>query len=325
MREEGFGINITMPLTGQKIELGPIGYVDDIDYIQTDQTDTMMITEDLVNKTQEGISLWEQLLRTTGGALEIDKDKTDITTISFRQTSQGLIVLQTPSTQGLVIITARDYMGQVRVLEHLKPTEARKTLGIYQSPPGSETAKVQYLSDKITKWGQNIRHSQLTHEDTRKAVKMTIGRTLIYPLKATAFSYTECQQLTSQFLQFALPKSGIVRTAARDLVCLSTAMMGFGYMDFWTYQLAEHIEVLLDHGNSDSLTSQLIHSLAQGHYVEAGICGDLFLWEIDQIRWITETWLTRTIRDLNTAHIRLYHPIQQPQYIKMIIIKSFWS
>jgi hypothetical protein len=82
-------------------------------------------------------------------------------------------------------------------------------------------------------------------------------------------------------------KSGVVRTAARELVCLPTSFMGFGLLDLWTAQLVEHITVLLEHGNQKSLTGDLLRSLAQGHYIEAGLGGDLFLWDVTKIPWIT--------------------------------------
>lgn len=65
--------------------------MDDMDYIQTESDLTGNSMEELKCHTQRGLNLWDSMLRTTGGgALEIDKTRTDCVGIDFIQ-SNGLL------------------------------------------------------------------------------------------------------------------------------------------------------------------------------------------------------------------------------------------
>lgn len=310
MKTEGFGIHFSSPISQQRLEIGPVGYVDDIDYIETSDDQKLEVTDKLFDKAQKGITLWEQLLSTTGGALEIDKDKTDFVAISFEQKRNGLIGMK--KTLHHRTLCARNFEGRICELEQLTVDKARKTLGVFQSPTGDEEAEYRFLNKKICEWGNNIWNSRISRTDVRRAVTATIGRTLVYPLVATAMTDRQCKDLTSRFLHYALPRTGIVRSAARDIVFAPVNVMGFSYMDIGTQQMISHCEILVDHGSTDTLTGKLIRMYAEGLYIEAGIGGDCFIWDVDTLPWITESWLVNTIRDLQKGRITLQHNIRGP-------------
>jgi len=64
---------------------------------------------------------------------------------------------------------------------------------------------------KVKKWKEKVQKSNLAHEDLRCAVSTTIGKTLSYPLPATAFNKKESDLIVGKILAAAIPKSGIVR------------------------------------------------------------------------------------------------------------------
>mmetsp|Transcript_8494 Transcript_8494/g.16012 ORF Transcript_8494/g.16012 Transcript_8494/m.16012 type:complete len:1891 (+) Transcript_8494:4302-9974(+) len=310
MKKKGYGIHFISPISGQKLEIGPVGYVDDIDYIETSCETTIEATDTLFAIAQEGLTLWEQLLSTTGGALEIDKGKTDFVVVSFEQKRNGLIGMNKKLYHQT--LRARDYEGRTCELEQLTVDKARKTLGVYQSPTGDENQEFLFLHNKICEWGGNVWKSRLSKLDSRKAVITTIGRTIAYPLSATALSEEQSGKLTSTFLKFALPKSGVAKTTARDIVFAPVSIMGLAYPDIWTQQLIAHVDILLDHGGADTLTGNLIRMYLEGLYIEAGIGGDCFTWDIEGMPWITDSWATRTIKALRKGRITLQHNIRSP-------------
>jgi len=93
--------------------------------------------------------------------------------------------------------------------------------------------EMKYLLGKIETWRKNIWRSVLQHEDIRCAVQASIGKTLSYPLPATAFTPAQCSTISLAIFKTALPKTGVVRSASRQLVSALTSVMGLGYKDYY--------------------------------------------------------------------------------------------
>jgi len=271
LREEGFGISFDAPISRQRLDLSAIGYVDDMDYIQTEPRNTSMNIQQLQECTQSGLDLWDGMLRTTGGSLEIDKTKTDCVGINFTPRNGILVMSDAPFAQPL---EARDTTGVRQPLTQISINDARKTLGIYQSPTGSETRQYQYLMEKASSWAANVFPASISRSDILKASVTTIGRTLEYPLPATSLSETQCNRIMSILLRVALPKIGYARTTSRALVFSPILLMGCGVNNLYVQQLISHISMMLDHGSQNSLTGRLIRIVAEGLYIESGYGGD---------------------------------------------------
>jgi len=73
MRDENFGFEFKSAITKTHLKLAGFGFVDYTDYLQV--LNTSQPTDTVLDTTQAGLSLWEGLLRTTGGA--IDPTKSD--------------------------------------------------------------------------------------------------------------------------------------------------------------------------------------------------------------------------------------------------------
>jgi len=160
---------------------------------------------------------------------------------------------------------------------------------------------------------KNIQKSNLNHDDTRCAIDTTIGKTLSYPLPVTAFNPKQCHKIMGTFLSLALPRSGIVRSAARQIVHSPFEVMGFGYDDMDMDQLAEHIMIMIDHGNGKTVTGKLIRTLAEGMHIEIGFRGDLMKTPHKKIRWSEHTWLRNTLEGMISikVHLKTTLPILQ--------------
>ena len=118
--------------------------------------------------------------------------------------------------------------------------------------------------------------SGLLYTEARDAIKSTIGRTLEYPLPATAMDKEQCKKINKAFKKCALPKSGIVRSAAEALVYSPEHLLELGLKDIETQQKIAHIKMLLEHGIEETVTGQLIRILCEGVMIEFGVKGDLF-------------------------------------------------
>jgi hypothetical protein len=71
-----------------------------------------------------------------------------------------------------------------------------------------------------------------------KFVIATIGKTITHPLPATIFSLQQCIQINKAFISTALPKTGVVLSAPRDLSLAPKSVMGFGSEDIPTSDIS---------------------------------------------------------------------------------------
>lgn len=309
LREEGFGIKFESPISHECIKLSAIGFVDDMDYIQTESDLTGTSMEEIKCYTQKGLNLWDSMLRTTGGSLEIDKTKTDCVGIDFIQIN-GL--LKMTDAHFHTPLRARDTNGIYRQLIQLKIKDSRKTLGIYQSPTGTEHAQEEYMINKVQTWTLAVGKSHASRRDIQKAMITTIGRTLEYPLASTCLSEKQCNKIMSVYLRGALPKMGYARTTSRDLVYSPRDIMGCGVKNLHALQAIHHISLLLDHGGTNTLTGRLLRLVAESFHIESGIGGDPFKSDIKQYVWISSTWFTDTIKSMQQYRLTLNHNLSKP-------------
>ena len=164
---------------------------------------------------------------------------------------------------------------------------------------------------KIEIWKNNVFPSNLKPTDARTAIQATIGRTLSYPLPATALTKAQCKNINSLLVKYALPKAGIVRTAPSSLVFSPEDIMGFGLKDIETEQMSEHIYMMLEHGSEDTVTGQLIRNLCEGIVLQCGVGGDIFDLHSSFCTWVEENWVWSTIRSMEDLNINITHGMEQ--------------
>ena len=306
LRAQGYGVKFLSPIGNEEIVMAAFGFVDDMDYVQTaGENDDM---EDTLIKAQKGMDLWESLLRTSGGAIETSLTKTDWVKIDFKW-KNGTWKYAPKNEEEKIRV--RNFTGDTVDVIQLSVEESRETLGVMQTPSGSETAQVEKLTSKIDKWADNVMTSGLRADDAREAIRSTIGKTIDYPLPATAMNQKECYEVTKRIRKCGLPKSGIVRNAASQLVFGSEALGGFGFMDIYTKQLMAHIQMLLDHGHESTETGQLLRCLAEGVLLESGLLGNLFEIKPSECTWIEHNWIVNTLAMMEDTQIRIMNDIKQ--------------
>ena len=76
-------------------------------------------------------------------------------------------------------------------------------------------------------------------------------------------------------------------------------------------KLAEHTLLLLDHGNANTITGQLIRNLAEGTLVENGLSGDIFHMPHSVIPLTTHTWLKITLIGFEDLAMSISHTLPQ--------------
>jgi hypothetical protein len=161
------------------------------------------------------------------------------------------------------------------------------------------------MLDQIKKWGHNTTNNKITWHHARIAIRSTIGRTLAYPLVATAFDSKQCKMLQSCFLEATLGKTGIVRTAPSIIAIAPTSLGGFGFMSFEIEQLIQHLGLIMQHGpDQTSTTGRLLRATLEYYALDTGLSGDPL--SLPYAEYATrKTWISTTITALRKHGISI--------------------
>jgi len=182
--------------------------------------------------------------------------------------------------------------------------DPRETLGVVQCATGDETGQKDALIKKVMTWGNRLKTASVTRREARIAVSATISSTIRYPLGASAMTKQQCTEIKKVMLDAALPKTGVVRNAAKAIVYATCDMGGLGFKDIHVTQLIEHVNILLDHGPTETVSGKLLKTVAEATIIE-------FSSEADKYPCVDHNWVWHTIQDLNTYKINLQNDIKE--------------
>ena len=299
LRKEGYGITHTSAIKGIKFNMAGFAFVDDADLIQSvDHTQQ----HQLIPTAQKGLTLWEQLLRTTGGA--IDPQKSDWSILQFHWTHGQSSIKKQKSKHKL---TVRNKQGLIQPLKQISPSTARETLGCWIAIDGNKKKQRKVLLQKAKRWGQRLQVSFLSKQDAILGFRTTIMMSLKYPLLAASLDKQECASIMSPLLTRCLPRMGMCSRMRRLVIHLPKEMGGIGIPDLWTIQGVDHIQAILDHGGTNSPTGQLLQNTLENHTIHLGSSLDICNLPRPMYRHLENTWVKHTLMFMNTHQIKLKH------------------
>ena len=300
LKKKGHGINITSPITRSIFRFSAISFVDDTDTIEMAKEGETW--EELFNRTKQGLDLWESLLRTTGGALEPTKSDW----VKIRHIwKDGKTTLDNEKEERP--LTVRNPAGEQEELQQKAANEARETLGVWQTPNGTEDIQVEVLQGKIDKWRNNINRSTINKRNARWAAKTTIGKTIRYPLAATTMTEKQCQKIEKNFTNSVYGKIGVVRTASTKLGAAPRSLGGFGLnSNIHENQTIDHVSMLMKHGHKATTTGKLIRTSAESLSIESGLPRDPLSLNTKEITWTTDnTWIQHSISSMDNYELKI--------------------
>ena len=306
LQDLGYGTNIIAPITKDLLNLVAISFVDDTDSITLGAPNESW--DELIHRAQKGLDMWECLIRTTGGAIE--PAKSFWVGINPIVNDKGETVLQSAPNHSLWIT---GYNGEKEKLTKKNETEANLGLGVWQAPDGQENIQAQKTIKKIQQWNSKVKSFKVDKFEGRSMINMTIGKTIRYPLAATALTNEQCEKITKTLTWAALGKAGVVRTASKLIVNAPTKYGGMGIRtNTQEMQLIDHIKMIMKHGHRQTVTGKLIRATAETLSLKSGVIGDPFQlnkYELDLVS--DNTWIKATIRMMLESDIKMKTSIRK--------------
>ena len=297
MADEGFGVEMDSAISRTLMFLVALAFVDDTDLIEE-----ALCVADVMEQAQASLTLWEQLMRATGGALE--PSKSDWVIVSYKE-ENGKWKLRPKNDE--LVLRVRDPYNEVKSLNQLDPKDARETLGIWLSPTGDETIQHTKLLEAINKWCTGMQSRFLPSRDVEIAIRSTIGRKIHYCLVATDFSKTQCKDLINPVIRRVMPKMVLPRNMARTVVHGPISFLGVGIDDPYYVQLVERVKIILDCGGHNNHTGRILTNLIEEHILECGMPGQITTWNLDLVQHLmTYSWMKSTLIQMADSRIKIH-------------------
>jgi hypothetical protein len=205
LRAENYGFKTIADITKELCEFVCYAFVDDTDLVLTAETIETK-GQELAEKFQSVIDMWEGSLRATGGALVPDKSCWYV--IDFRWEDDEWKYMGKDEIPQEIWVRHETTSALVQ-LKRLEFFEAFKTLGVFLAPDGNFKEEKQRLTDEALEFGERVRTNKMSREEAWHAMKTTILKTLEYPMEATSFNKEEWELIYSKFVYYILPKAGI--------------------------------------------------------------------------------------------------------------------
>ena len=302
---EGFGAEIKSALEDKHIKLAGMAFVDDTDLMDMERDNEMV--QDLLRRTQAGLDLWNQLLEVTGGALE--PRKTDWCIVRYAKEKGKW---KEKSMEATLTLEDEDTKQRIE-LKLLQPKEARRTLGIWQAGDGQQQTQTNILLENIISYGQQIKISGLSRREKELGLQSTITRTVVHGTPATSLNKEQAEEVNKELRRAAIQGLGVPKTTPIALIHGPSSLNGLQILDYFTFQMGEHLKILMDHLDTRTRTGDLIQILLTEHTLELGI--EESIWELKNEKYLTmisESWIKNTLQAMieHKIQIRQYHPVK---------------
>jgi hypothetical protein len=116
-------------------------------------------TDQMVERAQEGFTLWNKLLHATGHFMELEKCACYLSIWSFQD--DGCAYTMSPAELGKQIIV-HDISGTQKTIPQLKTDESQKLLGVMKNPIGNQQDEIECLKAKSNRIAVQINTNALT-------------------------------------------------------------------------------------------------------------------------------------------------------------------
>ena len=212
MRDQGHGAHFKVAITGNSIRLAGFAFVDDSKIVETAR-DAQEMASEVRERAQEGLDLFVSGMRATGGDVRPDKSWWCQIEFEWKRGKWPCALLD--EEQEMSVLTAD---GRREKIPHLGPGTAKKMLGVWLAPDGSNDKAVEEMSEQARIWADKVRSGHISRHAAWSALNSRIIKKLQYPLLALTLDKKECQKTEWPMLKYGLPASGISRTFPRDVL-----------------------------------------------------------------------------------------------------------
>jgi len=207
-------------------------------------------------------------------------------------------------------------LGQPTPICCIRPQDGLAVVGVTQSLIGDSAPAVSAILQKANQWLDVLKSNFLPRSLLWRTLTQVLWPSLRYPLGVTTFSPAQAALLVSRLYQTLLPRLGVNRHFPLAFCYAIPKYQGLGLPNpFWEQGISA-LSLFLEHANTSSQESVLIHSSLELLHLELGIVSNLFDLSYDKWSFLaTNCWIKSLWRFVDFSRIQLtpFVPILPPQ------------
>jgi hypothetical protein len=220
--------------------LGMLGYVDDNNITNNGREGETVA--DVIKRTQHDAQLWNDLLRATGGALNLEKYFTQVLDYKFALNGGPVIAPADPSIK--ILIQDRLYKHDV-VLAPISPFKTYRFLRTEQGVSQHQRQQHRILMKKSSYHVRRLVCSAMSPRCAWVHYTAVFQSIIGYPLSMCHMSPPQLHSLQQKYISALLNKIGIIRTHPHSLVFGPSAYGGIGCNDLRIEQGLSSVENII--------------------------------------------------------------------------------
>ena len=217
-----------------------LGYVDDNNITNNGRPGETV--EDVIKRTQHDAQLWNDLLRATGGALNLEKCFTQVLDYNFAINGGPVVA---PADPKIRIVIKDRLNNQDVILKPISPYQTYSYLGTKQGI--SQHQKQQHKTSLIKSMAltRKLATSAMSPRCAWVHYTAVFQSSIGYPLSMCHMSSSQLHGLQKKYIAVLLNKISVIRTHPHSLVFGSRAYGGIGCNDLRIEQGLSSVENLM--------------------------------------------------------------------------------
>lgn len=261
VEQHAHGATFWSPCKEHKIRVCVVGFVDDTNSCVNDFCAPTQDPFHIHQLATDDAQLWNDLLSTTGGALEVPKCKLLLAHYAFTATGAPILTHTAPDVMPIHVTPTPG--SQPLRLEYPSPFDARKTLGCWKGPSGNQNKALVAITKNAKQRAELVAASPLTPPYARKYYEAVFWSSVTYSFCVNFIPKAKLDALQQQVTRPFLQKMGYSSRTPRAIVYGPRSNGGIGLKSFYDKQGAGQVCLFLKHWRHNSgVQTHLIIALA---------------------------------------------------------------
>ena len=282
---------MTMPNLTKQMRQWMVSFVDDNKILMNFPPYTSMT--EIYNAMKKGVSTWRDILRITGGDLELNKTWIGMLLFDYNTytgKNMGKHSLYKAGVPKLIDSNSNAHkivMEDDTTFRELEPDQGLRLLGVRMALSGSFEDEYQYRKNQIMVLAGKMRATAFDERDAWLIYQTRYRPMIRYCLPITTFTDTQCNKIQSPFINVFLNKLVMNRHMPRVVVWGPYYMGGLNIMNLAVEQLSSRIFLTITNIRKGNETGQSM-LLAMGMYQATLGCAQPF-WNVDPALYPTQS------------------------------------
>ena len=260
--------------------------------------DVPMTVSELVCHLQHTAQTWEQILYSSGGALEIPKC---FWYLVYWDWPKGRPQMANSSSAPATIALTKGSTPVYMVVQRKETWEAMRTLGVRVAPDGNYKSEAQFLQAKADNFARRLIISNLNKMETFIFHRSTYVPAMTYSSCVITLDTDTLNKIQRKAIAAILEKLGLNRNFPRCVAFGPKELCGLGLLDLSVEQGVRQICHFLDHIFAEDSIGNMILIKLRYLQLESGSGSHLLADPSIPFSYLTPCWLT-SMRDFMGRH-----------------------